>query len=83
MLTCKEASQLISQSYERRLTFTERLGLRVHLFVCEACAQFTHQMKLLHEAARRLAEVPEATAALSADARHRILEKLARVQDEH
>jgi hypothetical protein len=81
MLTCKETSQLISQSHERRLTFSERLGLRIHLFVCGACSEFRHQMKLLHEAARRIAEERETAgvaAPLPAAARERIRERLAR-----
>ncbi len=83
MLTCKEASQLISQSCDRRLTVGERIGLRVHVFVCKACSRFQRQMKLLHRAARRYAEMDDTVSAgitLSAEARGRILHNLGRAE---
>lgn len=52
MLTCKEASALVSQSYDRRLSWGERLGLRLHLAICAACTQFARQMRFLRAAAR-------------------------------
>jgi hypothetical protein len=55
MLSCKEVTELVSQSIERRLSLREMLRLRMHLFVCTACSRFTRQMKFLHAAARAYA----------------------------
>jgi hypothetical protein len=81
MLTCKEASELISQSYERRLSWGERLGLRLHLAICAACAQFARQMRFLRAAARALGTTGTAlgtTEQLSPEARQRIAATLKR-----
>ncbi len=53
MLTCKETALLVSQSYDRRLTWRERLGVRLHLVFCDACTHFRRQMDFLHKAIRR------------------------------
>jgi hypothetical protein len=79
MLTCKEASRLVSESYDRRLRLTERLGLRVHLLICEACAHFAAQARFLRRASRRIAEGIEASGLkLPAVARRRIARALHR-----
>lgn len=56
MLTCKQASEVISQSYDRRLSWRERLNLRIHLFICDACARFARQMRFIRQAMRRFAQ---------------------------
>lgn len=56
MLSCKEVTELVSQSIERRLSLRERLQLRMHLFVCKACSQFKRQMEFLHAAAKAYAQ---------------------------
>jgi hypothetical protein len=52
---CKEASQLVSQSLDRRLPWHQRILLRAHLLICDACTQFKRQMELLRAAAQRYA----------------------------
>jgi hypothetical protein len=39
--------RLMSESLERRLSIRERLGLRLHLFVCAWCARYLNQIKSL------------------------------------
>jgi len=56
MLTCKEASRLVSQGLDRRLGFGKRLRLRVHLAICDGCSNFRKQMDFLHKAVARLKE---------------------------
>jgi len=56
MLTCKDASRLISQSQDRELSLSERLALRVHLAVCGACVRVTEQFDFLRKALARYAE---------------------------
>lgn len=53
MLTCKQVSELVSYSMDRRLGWLERWRLRVHLKVCEGCRNFQGQMSFLRKAIRR------------------------------
>ncbi len=55
MLNCYEASSLISQAQERRLSLSERMKLRLHLGVCHACRNFATDAPVLGKAARALA----------------------------
>lgn len=45
---CKEASQLASDLFERDLTFTERLRLRMHLAICDMCRNYSSNLSLLN-----------------------------------
>ena len=47
MKNCKETSLLVTQSMDRKLTWTERTGMRIHLAVCDNCARFMKQMQML------------------------------------
>ena len=53
MLTCKQASALLSQSQDRPLGVFERLGLRLHLLLCDGCTNFRRQLALMRTAIRR------------------------------
>jgi hypothetical protein len=54
MLDCKQASQLISQSLDRPLTLHERFALKLHLFICEFCKQFSQHMQTLRVAIHKM-----------------------------
>jgi hypothetical protein len=56
MLSCKEATQLVSQGLDRRLGGFERLTLRLHLAICHGCARFSRQAAFLRRAVRELKE---------------------------
>jgi len=56
MLTCKEATRLVSQGLDRRLGLGERVALRLHLLVCDGCTQFSRQVALLRKAVSRLVD---------------------------
>jgi hypothetical protein len=56
MLSCKEASRLISQAQDLRLPWFARWKLRLHLAACAACARFDRQARFLREAMRRYRE---------------------------
>ena len=80
MLTCKDASHLISERQERPLGIRERWGLRLHLWLCVNCRRFERQLALLREALRLLgqrAEADVASADLPPEARERIRKALA------
>lgn len=55
MLSCKDVSELVSQSIERRLTRRERWAVQLHLLICAACLRFRRQVEFLHRAARQYA----------------------------
>ena len=46
-VSCREATRLVLQGEERRLAWSERLALRLHLAICSACARFTRQVRLM------------------------------------
>ncbi len=76
--SCKQAARLQSEKMDRSLTFPERLGLRVHLFLCKWCRRYGEQLKFLRSAAHQCEDhlVQEAPRNLSAEARERIKQKL-------
>jgi hypothetical protein len=53
LLSCKEASRLISEELDRDLGVAELASLRVHLAICVACTRVTRQFEFLRGAARR------------------------------
>ena len=55
ILSCKEATRLVSQGLDRRLGFGERVALRVHLAICDGCTNFKKQTAFLRKAMQRLA----------------------------
>ncbi len=56
ILSCREATQLVSDGLDRRLGFGERVALRVHLAICRSCTNFNRQMGFLRQAMKRLAD---------------------------
>jgi Putative zinc-finger len=51
-LSCREASRLLSETQDGRLRLGERLALRLHLGVCDACTRFSGQLAFLRRAMR-------------------------------
>ncbi|MCO5762342.1 MAG: zf-HC2 domain-containing protein [Gammaproteobacteria bacterium] len=75
MLTCKDASHLLSESQERQLSPRERWGLRLHLWMCVSCRRLERQLAFMHRAMRSLrrrAESEANAAELPVAARERI-----------
>ena len=54
MLSCKEATRLVSQGLDRRLPFGRRVALRVHLAICGGCTNFSNQMQFMRDAVRQV-----------------------------
>lgn len=44
MLNCKQTSELVSQSLDKRLSWRDRIQVKIHLFICKNCARFHQQM---------------------------------------
>ena len=53
MLSCKKATELMSQGQDRPLSLGERIGLRLHVWICAGCANYRRQMSVLRSACRR------------------------------
>lgn len=50
MLNCKQASQLASRAMDEKLPFGKNLMLKMHLFLCRSCTNFTRQLLFLRKA---------------------------------
>ena len=53
MISCKDASRLMSRKEDAPLTLWQRLTLRLHLSVCAACTRFERQIRFLRTAMRK------------------------------
>ena len=53
VISCREASRLLSQRQDRELGFWERLKLRGHLVLCDMCTRFGKQLDFMREALHR------------------------------
>lgn len=51
MLSCKDASRLMSEGLDRDLDLSQRTGLRLHLLICSACSRVKTQLAFLHRMA--------------------------------
>jgi len=74
MLTCKQASQIISKSLDNPLSLLERVTLKFHLFICNACTRFNQHLRLIKKAIERIKIETEndTTIQLSLEAKARI-----------
>jgi len=48
--TCKEASALLIAREDRALPWVDRLALRLHLAMCQACPRFERQLLTMRNA---------------------------------
>ena len=51
--TCKEVSALVIAREDRALPWRERLALRLHLAVCQACPRFERQVLTMRNAMKQ------------------------------
>jgi len=56
LTTCKEASELLSQSQDRPLSLAEKFGLSAHLLMCAGCRNFGKQLAFIRAAMKRYLE---------------------------
>lgn len=52
MMNCDQTTRLASDSLERRLSFGERLALRIHVTMCSGCRNFMRQMHTIRAIAK-------------------------------
>lgn len=77
-ISCDEAARRISRAQDVPLARAERLGLRLHLAVCQVCRRYLRQIRFLRPVLRELpAHLDEAsTERLSEPAKDRIISHL-------
>jgi hypothetical protein len=56
MISCKDASRLVSRQQDAHLSLWQRITLRLHLSVCAACTRFERQLRFLRTAMRKYVE---------------------------
>ena len=53
VISCREASRLLSQRQDRALGTWETFKLRAHLALCDVCTRFSKQLDFMRAALRR------------------------------
>ena len=56
LISCKDASRLLSQMQDGNLPFLQSVRIRLHLLGCDACNRFAQQLRFLHRAMQRYRE---------------------------
>jgi len=52
MFSCKDVSQLLSESMDRSLPFYQRMLMRLHLLMCKYCSRLKEHFESLRTASR-------------------------------
>jgi len=81
MLSCKDVTLLISRSMDASLPIGKRIGVRVHLLMCQLCARYKQHLLLIRNTVRHLMETADTPVGpygmtLSEEARDRIRKSL-------
>jgi hypothetical protein len=56
---CREASRLQSHALDRRLSWLQRLGLRIHLLYCLWCRRYGRQILFVKKTAQGIDREPD------------------------
>ncbi len=70
MMSCHQATRLISESRERALTLREKLALRFHQSICAGCRRFDGQVEFLRRASRHFSGSPNSRSDQNQKHRH-------------
>ena len=78
MLSCKDASQIISQSLDRQLTMRERFALKCHLLICRYCKRFSQQIQAIRVALKQAIHAVENddSIKMSSETKKRLLQSI-------
>lgn len=60
MMSCHQATQLLSEKLDRPLETKEKISLGVHTTMCPACRRFAQQMEELRSISKRYTKNPDA-----------------------
>lgn len=56
MLTCQQATQLLSEKLDRKLKVNEITALNFHIMICTSCRRFGSQIKILSQTSKLYAQ---------------------------
>ena len=76
---CQRTVEMLSQSMERPLTLSEKIKIKLHLWICVWCQWYLEHLQLIRDTSRAQAgKAPDvmSTATLSSEARERIRRRL-------
>ena len=80
MISCKEASRLISEMKDHDVTWRQRLSLRFHLLMCSMCRMYQRNLEMLSNISRNAGNLTlsreASTECLTSSARQRMKDKL-------
>jgi hypothetical protein len=80
MLSCKEVTQLVSESLDRDLHIHQRMAMWIHIFMCKYCSRYRRQLMKLRDVIGRHSlhseDIEFDGACLSPEARKRIKQSL-------
>lgn len=51
--TCRDVTRLVLEGQERTLSLGERIGVRMHMWICAACPVFERQVHFMRSACAR------------------------------
>ena|SRR5690242_15977575 len=77
--TCQQTVERISLSMDRRLSLSERIKVKLHLWICAWCQWYFEHLHLIRDTARAKADEPPefvSNSGLSDEARERIRRRL-------
>ena len=79
--TCKETTELASRAMDERLSFGDRVAMRLHLAICENCTRFARQLQDMRRLFRQETGSGDDDVGLSEQARQRIETELQKKLD--
>lgn len=53
MLTCHQATQLMSSRLDREISLNKKISLKFHLMMCKSCHRCDQQLELIHQAGQQ------------------------------
>ncbi len=56
MMNCQQATRLMSDAQERKLSLKDRTALKMHVMMCSGCRNFGQQMDTLRDIAHAYAK---------------------------
>lgn len=59
MLTCRQATQLLSERLDRTLQFREQSNLQIHLLLCRSCRRYGKQVKTLSQLSKAFKNIDD------------------------
>lgn len=53
MLTCRQATQLLSEQLDQTLSFRQITALRCHILICRSCRRYGRQVRSVKQLSKR------------------------------